>query len=137
MRQPLEPSISCWPRVRAAGPRSLERTGASSALRPTLQLISRIGLGAMTEPRSNIEWRQWARTDPLYGVSTVAGRERNGARPWTLPEFYAAGETAWAVWLRHWEQYGRRPDSCLEIGCGAGRITRQLVQSFDAVTGID
>ena len=91
----------------------------------------------MTEPRSNIEWRQWARTDPLYGVSTVAGRERDGAHPWTLPEFYAAGEVSWAVWLPQWEQYGRRSDSCLEIGCGAGRVTRQLVQSFDAVTGVD
>ncbi len=89
------------------------------------------------EARSNIEWRQWARTDPLFGVSTLPGRERDGERPWTLPEFYESGERAFGAWLPQWEQYGRPTGHCLEIGSGAGRITRQLAQHFDAVTGVD
>jgi ubiquinone/menaquinone biosynthesis C-methylase UbiE len=89
------------------------------------------------EPRSNIEWRRWAQYDPLYGIATRSERSRNGANPWTLPQFYEYGATNWSEYYPHWLQYGVNLDSCLEIGCGAGRITRQLVQCFTLVHGVD
>lgn len=89
------------------------------------------------EPRSNVEWRKWAQDDPLYGVATRSGRSRDGSHPWTLPEFYQYGATNWSEYYPQWRQYGVNLDSCLEIGCGAGRITRQLVQSFGSVHAVD
>jgi ubiquinone/menaquinone biosynthesis C-methylase UbiE len=89
------------------------------------------------EPKSNVEWRKWAQDDPLYGISTRCGRSRNGTRPWTLPEFYEYGALNWSEYYPHWRKYGVDPKSCLEIGCGAGRITRQLVQCFESVYGMD
>jgi ubiquinone/menaquinone biosynthesis C-methylase UbiE len=89
------------------------------------------------EPASNVEWRKWGKHDPLYGVCTCAGRGRNGSRPWTLPEFYEYGAVHWAEYEPQWRQYGLNSDSCLEIGCGAGRISRALMQRFGAVYALD
>jgi ubiquinone/menaquinone biosynthesis C-methylase UbiE len=89
------------------------------------------------QPRSNVEWRQWAKTDPLYGIATLHERQRNGTNPWTLSEFYEVGAQHWRECLLHWEQYGVRPISCVEIGCGAGRMTRQLAGFFEVAIGID
>lgn len=89
------------------------------------------------QPRSNIEWRKWAKDDPLYGVATCTNRNRNGSHPWTLPEFYEYGAVNWAEYYPQWRQYGLDEDSCLEIGCGAGRISRALMQRFAAVYAVD
>jgi len=89
------------------------------------------------QPASNIEWRKWGKDDPLYGVSTLSNRNRNGSNPWTLPEFYEYGAVNWAEYYPQWRQYGVNGDSCLEIGCGAGRISRALMQCFGAVYAID
>ncbi len=40
------------------------------------------------------------------------------------------------VW-RQWRQFGAGSEHCVEIGCGAGRITNQLIQVFEQVTAID
>jgi SAM-dependent methyltransferase len=89
------------------------------------------------EPRSNVEWRKWAQDDPLYGIATRSERSRDGARPWTLPEFYEYGALNWSEYYPRWQRYGLNLEGCLEIGCGAGRITRQLAKCFGAVYGVD
>jgi SAM-dependent methyltransferase len=89
------------------------------------------------EPRSNVEWRKWAKDDPLYGIATRRERHRDGDRPWTLPEFYEYGALNWSEYYPQWRQYGVDSKGCLEIGCGAGRITRQLVHCFELVYGMD
>jgi ubiquinone/menaquinone biosynthesis C-methylase UbiE len=91
----------------------------------------------MTDLRSNAEWKLWAKEDPLWGVAKIAGRSKDGPSPWTEKEFYALGESDWRDDLGHWRHYGINTKSCLEIGCGAGRITRQLVKSFDHVYAVD
>jgi len=93
--------------------------------------------GFMTELKSNAEWKQWGKDDPLFGVAAWAGKEKAGASPWTEEEFYAVGESDWHDFLRHWQHYGVSKLSCLEIGCGAGRLTKQLALSFDHVYGVD
>ncbi|MBV9325369.1 MAG: class I SAM-dependent methyltransferase [Chloroflexi bacterium] len=87
--------------------------------------------------RSNIEWRHWGRIDPLYGVSTLPGKSRLDSQPWTDSEFYALGAHEWSEHLSQWQTYGLRTSSCVEIGCGAGRITQQLVHTFDHVYALD
>lgn len=91
----------------------------------------------MKELASNKEWKKWGEIDPLFGVASWQNKERGGSRPWTDQEFYRLGELDWEGFLRHWEMYGVDRESCLEIGCGAGRITMQLALFFNQVHAID
>jgi SAM-dependent methyltransferase len=91
----------------------------------------------MSELRSNTEWRRWGKHDPLWAVAAWAEKQKSGASPWTEEEFYALGESDWQDFSHHWQQYGFDRASCLEIGCGAGRITRQLIRVFDRVYAVD
>jgi 2-polyprenyl-3-methyl-5-hydroxy-6-metoxy-1,4-benzoquinol methylase len=63
--------------------------------------------------------------------------ERVVLTPWTDKDFYQLGESDWKDFSRHWEMYGLSRESCLEIGCGAGRITMQLASYFKSVHAID
>jgi ubiquinone/menaquinone biosynthesis C-methylase UbiE len=87
--------------------------------------------------KSNIEWKKWGELDPLFAVSTWPGKERGSHNAWTDEEFYQLGRLDWADFLRHWQQYGLNQGTCIEIGCGSGRITKQLGQCFQQVTGLD
>ncbi len=89
------------------------------------------------QPRSNIEWQSWGKSDPLYGVASLDGRNKRGQNPWTEIDFYAYGAQTWAEFSRQWESYGVNRESCVEIGCGAGRITNQLSSYFQQVHAID
>jgi SAM-dependent methyltransferase len=91
----------------------------------------------MAELKSNEEWKQWGKEDPLFGVASWANKGKDGASPWTEEEFYSLGQSDWRDFSKHWQQYGVDTQSCLEIGCGAGRITRQLAGSFDRVYAAD
>lgn len=86
---------------------------------------------------SNTEWRQWGKIDPLWAVATEPGRKRGARSAWTDEEFYATGESDWQDFFPQWRQYGVNAESCLEIGCGAGRFTRQLSLSFAKVYAVD
>jgi SAM-dependent methyltransferase len=86
--------------------------------------------------RSNREWQYWGREDPLYGVITRPGREAT-KRGWQTNEFFGHGEAEFASVRDQWEHYGREPGRCVEIGCGAGRMTRQLLKYFDEVVALD
>ncbi|HET8673295.1 MAG TPA: class I SAM-dependent methyltransferase [Thermoleophilaceae bacterium] len=83
---------------------------------------------------STLEWRQIARGPrPLYHVLTWPGIE-----DWTPDDFYAVGESDWQDFRSHWIHYaGELRGTCLEIGCGAGRISRQLGGEFDRVQAVD
>lgn len=92
----------------------------------------------MTEvPRTNKEWEYWGKADPMFGVLTSQGREKSGSNPWTVDEVREQGRKYFAEVYPHWQGYGVGRLHCLEIGCGTGRITRQLVDHFDQVTGVD
>jgi ubiquinone/menaquinone biosynthesis C-methylase UbiE len=91
----------------------------------------------VTELKSNAEWKQWGKDDPLFGVAAWAGKEKGGDSPWTDEEFYSLGESDWRDFVSHWQHYGLSKQSCLEIGCGAGRITKQLAFYFDRVYAVD
>jgi SAM-dependent methyltransferase len=84
---------------------------------------------------SNEEWQAWGRLDPLYGVAAIPGRA--DANPWTDEAFYEMGAIDWNLFRPKWEQYGVRRGSCVEIGCGAGRLTAHLARYFHSVHGLD
>lgn len=91
----------------------------------------------MAELNSNTEWKLWGKHDPLMGVAAWEGKEIDGPSPWTYEQFYALGESDWQDFLVHWRQYGIDTESVMEIGCGAGRITRQLALTFEHVLAVD
>jgi SAM-dependent methyltransferase len=91
----------------------------------------------MKPPASNREWIFWGKSDPLFGVLTRVGRDRDGPNPWSLDEVRTNGAVYFAAVFRHLMQYGARTGHCVEIGCGCGRITAQLEQHFARVTALD
>lgn len=97
----------------------------------------RPGDTTVTKLKSNAEWELWGKDDPLWGVASWASKQKDGSSPWTEEEFYALGESDWLDFQRHWQQYGLKQRNCLEIGCGAGRLTKQLAMSFDHVYAVD
>ena len=74
--------------------------------------------------KSNIEWIKWGAKDPLFAVSSWHGKEKGGANPWTADEFYALGKSDFADFITCLNSFGYDRDHCVEIGCGAGRLTR-------------
>jgi ubiquinone/menaquinone biosynthesis C-methylase UbiE len=80
------------------------------------------------------EWRQIARGPRvLYHVLTWPDKD-----DWTPEEFYDVGRMDWEDFRSQWRHYaGELSGTCLEIGCGAGRLTRQLATEFDHVVSID
>jgi SAM-dependent methyltransferase len=86
---------------------------------------------------SNEEWVAWGKIDPLYAVATKHNHSQTGLNPWTDERFYQLGASEWDIFRRKWEQYGLRPGTCVEVGCGAGRMTTHLARYFRSVQGLD
>ena len=87
--------------------------------------------------KSNQEWKLWGKTDPLFAVSSWKGKEKGGPAPWTDDEFYALGRSDWEDFFAHWKSYECNTAHCIEIGCGAGRLTRHISGAFQTVTALD
>ena len=89
------------------------------------------------ELKTNSEWVEWGRKDPLFGVASWAEKKAEGATPWTDEEFYGLGASDWRDFEDHWRRYGYTPGTFVEIGCGAGRITNQLSRVFGKGHALD
>ncbi|MDQ3242736.1 MAG: class I SAM-dependent methyltransferase [Gemmatimonadota bacterium] len=87
--------------------------------------------------KSNREWRFWGETDPLFAVNSRADKRAGLPGAWTADEFLATGETYFADVAAQWRQYGMGEHRCIEVGCGAGRITGPLLARFASVVAID
>jgi ubiquinone/menaquinone biosynthesis C-methylase UbiE len=87
--------------------------------------------------KSNTEWKYWGKQDPLYGVAAWEGREIGGDNPWTEDDFYQLGVLDWEDFYSHWQRYGVKTGLCVEIGCGAGRLTRPLAEVFEQLAALD
>ena len=87
--------------------------------------------------KSNTEWKYWGKTDPLWSVASWPGRQKSGKNPWTEEEFYALGQRDWEDFLAQWRKFGVTEDSLVEIGCGAGRMTKAIAGNFRRVVGLD
>jgi ubiquinone/menaquinone biosynthesis C-methylase UbiE len=83
---------------------------------------------------SNEEWRALAREDDVLR-NVLAWPDKEG---WTEDEFYATGEADWEDFRRQWGHYWPElGGTCVEIGCGAGRVTRALAADFERVVALD
>ena len=87
--------------------------------------------------RSSKEWKTWGRVDPLWAVASWPGKEAGAASAWTRDEFVALGASDFQDIAVHWRHFGTQQGTCVEIGCGAGRITLQLLTLFTRVAALD
>lgn len=81
------------------------------------------------------DWDQRARENARYYVNTAT-------REWTDEEFFASGERTVADeiltdLINICQAKPQREMRVLEIGCGAGRVTRALARLFGEVHGVD
>jgi ubiquinone/menaquinone biosynthesis C-methylase UbiE len=81
------------------------------------------------------EWRQIARNDDVL-FSITSWPDKRGQ--WTERDFYASGDMDWEDFRTHWSHFDPKlGGTCVEIGCGAGRLTRPLSSFFDRVVALD
>jgi SAM-dependent methyltransferase len=84
------------------------------------------------------QWSRLGETEPHWSVLTDDAW-RSDKIGQNEEHFYASGRTA-ADLLSIYEQRGNvslRRGSCLELGCGVGRITVHLARQFERVTALD
>lgn len=92
----------------------------------------------MTERDNRLEeeWERLARRDPLWSACTGGKRHAD----WQLDEFLATGkrEVSWAIESAKENAIClRRQSLAIDFGCGPGRLTGFLADSFEKVIGID
>ena len=85
--------------------------------------------------QSNSEWEALARTDPLFAIASDKGKRKSDAQ-WTTEEFFKKG-IAYLDLLSPGLSKIVPGATVLEIGCGAGRITRALAARYRSVIGVD
>jgi ubiquinone/menaquinone biosynthesis C-methylase UbiE len=87
--------------------------------------------------RSDIEWKKWGQIDPLFSRAPWPGKKEPPGQAWSEQAVFALGESDWADCSVKWRQYGLSTESCFEIGCGPGRMTRYLHRTFSEVHASD
>jgi len=87
--------------------------------------------------KSDQEWKYWGATDPLFAVASWEGKQAGARNAWTPEEFLQLGRSDVADVARHWRDFGLREGRCVEIGCGAGRMTSALLSVFSDIDALD
>lgn len=88
-------------------------------------------------PKSLEEWKIWGSHDPLWGVAAWAGKRKGDEQAWSDADFERLGAADWEDFWAHWLRYGVEPYRCLEIGCGAGRLTPHIAAIFEETIAVD
>lgn len=81
-------------------------------------------------------WAVLGQEDPLWAVLSRA--DKRGGR-WGVEEFLATGQAEIDAQLDYLQGFGvpRQRRVALDFGCGAGRLTRALADSFEQAVGVD
>jgi len=81
-------------------------------------------------------WDAFGDADPLFGV--LSDPTKFGGQ-WRVDDFFASGDEHVKYWMRILRERGAtfRPGTCLDFGCGVGRLTRPLSESFLQTVGMD
>jgi SAM-dependent methyltransferase len=81
-------------------------------------------------------WEGLGRTDPLFGI--LSDPAKWGGK-WDADEFFASGRAHVEKLLRSLNdaRASFKRDTCLDFGCGVGRLTVPLSGSFNRTIGVD
>lgn len=81
-------------------------------------------------------WEDLAQADPLWAI--LSAPDKTGRR-WDLDEFFETGRREISLLLYKLRQldaaFGRR--AALDFGCGVGRLTQAMAETFESVIGVD
>lgn len=105
---------------------------------PVQSDVSPAEMQALVE-RIRDQWSKLGEEDPYWSVLTSESFRRTNLNDDRLRDFYETGRKS-ASLIDMAEQYSGIPiprGACLELGCGVGRITRQLATKFDKVYAVD
>lgn len=88
--------------------------------------------------QSDVAWEKWGQKDPYFGVLTD-DKFRSGNIQQSKRQFFRSGEEHIANVIAKIENHFGPIDrvSCLDFGCGVGRLLLPLSQQFERVTGLD
>jgi SAM-dependent methyltransferase len=84
-------------------------------------------------------WMEQGRDEPFWSVCSHEQYKRQNFAP-NAEAFYASGELdamRLAVWLKRNAVDASKFESCLEVGCGTGRVTPWLARRFRRVLACD
>jgi SAM-dependent methyltransferase len=116
-----------WPALHGdEPPRVVETDGDPELLRRLFDHVNR-------------SWQHLGETDPYWSVLT-APQYRGKPSAEHIARFFASGEPEVDCLRMALARSGNSLDekrSCLEYGCGLGRITRHLAPNFDRMIGVD
>lgn len=88
---------------------------------------------------SDHTWRWFGEHDPYYGVLSGPEYHKANLTPDRIQSFFASGsahvERVIAIALHHLGDFSR--GSCLDFGCGVGRLVIPFASKFQRVTGVD
>jgi len=81
-------------------------------------------------------WEALGDQDPLFGV--LSDPSKHGGK-WSAEEFVASGRAHIAELMRSLDdaRAGFEPGTCLDFGCGVGRLTIPLADHFARTIGVD
>lgn len=85
-------------------------------------------------------WSELGRTRPHWSVLSVEAFDKDSLEGSDVEAFYQTGEYATEVLLETLKRNGVETThlrTCLEIGCGLGRVTRHLATKFERVSACD
>jgi SAM-dependent methyltransferase len=89
--------------------------------------------------RTQMQWEHLGKTEPYWSVLTQPQYYQNEFAN-HKDEFYASGAFSRQLFVSALMRCGISPaylHTCLEVGCGVGRITEHLAKVFDKVIGTD
>jgi SAM-dependent methyltransferase len=84
---------------------------------------------------TKLNWELFGKLDPLRAILHT----KPGEGEWELEAFFKTGEQEVAGQMEHLSRLGVEVQrgSCLDFGCGVGRLTQALCAHFSHSTGID
>lgn len=85
------------------------------------------------------QWAALGESEPHWSVLSSEAYRADNMDPAAMEEFWTSGAREAALIDRFEATTGRRAShgTCLELGCGVGRVTRYLADRFDHVIGVD
>jgi 2-polyprenyl-3-methyl-5-hydroxy-6-metoxy-1,4-benzoquinol methylase len=90
----------------------------------------------MNIQQANKNWTELGENDPMWAVLTA--EDKRGGK-WTPEEFFATGQEEIGRVLQSIREAGVtvHQGTALDFGCGLGRLSQALAESFQRVDGVD